>query len=497
MSTILLCRRVYSHLIYYVRGIEPDGGIEHVASQILQSLLLTRLRLIGHRLKSRHIVDVSPTDALHHMVLIACELTDHLTVHHRQVFVLVVLLLRPRRQILHHTLQVLQSIFRSFHAVVTQIFRLSARVFVLSFSAEPQTRIVAQHLSGLLHQLLLLLKLVLELRSPLIAPLDGPLVVVVDAGEQSLLANLILRLCHVVETGIIHDAHRMTVGLHPLLVTQFLYRRGKRCTHVVAQPERVSHFVRRHEPHQLSHQLIVELHGLGAFVQRPALHHVPLSEQIGDIVEPADVRLYDFARTRVNNAGAVGILVLRRQIAQHAEACIVETHCVVILRPLLGHDGILEASSLEGHVPVVDALYQIGNPFLRCGRVDVIDDLFLRLNQLSCQILLLVLRHEAIARHERFVASLCLVVAELTERVDEVAHPVVPQPLAHRLFGQQHHRRVEPHRQRPRLRGSRGSWRRAVGASRHHLDVGGIHFHCVNKGSVRLYAPHLQRGLCA
>ena len=96
-------------------------------------------------------------------------------------------------------------------------------------------RILSKHLCDLLTQGLALAVGILILRTILVTPLNGPLVVVVDAGEQTFLRDMILGLCHVVEAGIVHDTVRMTVGLYPLLVAQFLHRGKRAGEHIVTQ----------------------------------------------------------------------------------------------------------------------------------------------------------------------------------------------------------------------------------------------------------------------
>ena len=79
-------------------------------------------------------------------------------------------------------------------------------------------------------------------------------------------------------------------------------------------------------------------------------------------------------------------------------------------------------------------------------------------------------------------------VRETGEIVDKVTHALVPETLAHRLAGQQHHRRVHAQGHRARQTG----WRVAVGcgaigAHGGHLDVDGKHLHGVD---IRAAAYH-------
>ena len=287
----------------------------------------------------------------------------------------------------------------------------------------------------------------------------------------------------------------MAVLLYPRLVAQPLHGGGVRGAHVVAQAQGVAHLVRRDKADELPHQAVVELHPLCALVERAALHHVPFRQQRHHVVVPADVRLDDFAASRVNDARAVGVLGLGGQIAQHGEAGVVDRHVRTILGPLLGHDGVLEASGLESHLPVVDALYQVGHPLLGRGRVYVVHYLLFRLGQLAAQVLLLVFRHEAVARDERLVAAFVLVIGELREAIDEVAYALVPEALAHGRLGQQHDRGVEAQGDRAGLRRSRRGGAAAVGAGSGYLDVGGKHLQGVYECAVAAEAAHFQGAL--
>ena len=124
---------------------------------------------------------------------------------------------------LHDTLQILYAIVRGHHIVVAQVLRLRTRVCSLALvTAPPQAAVTLQLLGDLTAKHLFLVVGVLELWTVLVTPLDGPAVVVVDTREEASLTNLILRLCHIVEAGIVHDARRVAVLLHPCFVAQFL-----------------------------------------------------------------------------------------------------------------------------------------------------------------------------------------------------------------------------------------------------------------------------------
>ena len=180
-----------------------------------------------------------------------------------------------------------------------------------------------------------------------------------------------------VEAGIVHDARRVAVGLHPLLVAKLFHGCGAAGDHVVAQAQRVTYLMGRDEADKLAHEFVRQLHGLGALVERSALGDIPFAYQVHHVVVPADVALDDLAAARVNDARAVGVLGLGRQIAQETVLRVIRTD-VTAFGYFPGCDGVFETGSLKGGVSVVDAGDEIGYPFLRCGRVDVVDDLLFR-----------------------------------------------------------------------------------------------------------------------
>ena len=233
------------------------------------------------------------------------------TKNRTQVLILTVGLCRPFLNVLHHALQILQTVFVGFHLVVAQVLGLTAGVLCPTFvTAPPQTAVAFQYLRHFCPQGLLLLGGVLELRTVLITPFDGPLVVVVDTGEESFLADLVLRLGHVVETGIVHDARCVTVLFHPCLVSQLFHRCGLRGNHVMAQTEGVAYLMTADKADQLSHQLVGEIHRLCFLVERAALCHIPFLHQVHHIVIPTDMGLDDLTAARVDDAWSVGILCL-------------------------------------------------------------------------------------------------------------------------------------------------------------------------------------------
>ena len=149
--------------------------------------------------------------------------------------------------------------------------------------------------------------------------------------------------------------------------------------------------------------------------------------------------LDDFAGARVYDARTVCVLRLRRQVAYHRETGIVDRHRRVVLGPLLANDGILEAGSLKGFVPVVDAGNEVFHPFLRRCRVNIVDNLLLRLCQLAGLVGFRVFRFQTVAHDDRLMIGGLLLVAELGDLVVEIADAFIKVARLHRFLWQQHH----------------------------------------------------------
>ena len=300
--------------------------------------------------------------------------------------------------------------------------------------------VVAERLADFGAELLGFFPWILEFRTILVAPFDGPFVVDIDAWEQSALRHAVLGLSHIVEACIVHDAHRVAIGLHPLLVAELLHGCGTAGDHVVAQAERVANLMGRDKADELAHELVGQLHGLRTLVERPALGDIPFAYEVHHVVIPADMALDDLAAARVNDARTIGVLRFGRQIAQETVACVVGTD-VAALGHFTGNDGVFKSGSFKGSVPVVDAGDEIGHPFLWRCRVDVVDDLLFRFHELALFIGLRVLGLQAIAVDDgiafrgRTVGEACLTGLEKSDTV-------VSDTWLHRLLGQEHDARV-------------------------------------------------------
>ena len=139
-------------------------------------------------------------------------------------------------------------------------------VFVGALSTEPKSRIFGQDSGGFGHKFLFLRQFVFKFWPILVAPFDGPFIVIVHTGKQSALADIVFGLGHIVKSRIVHDGCRVAMFLYPCLVAQLFNRRCIACAHVVAQSEGVTNLVRRDETYQFAHQPVVEVHRAGAFV---------------------------------------------------------------------------------------------------------------------------------------------------------------------------------------------------------------------------------------
>ena len=272
----------------------------------------------------------------------------------------------------------------------------------------------------------------------MVAPFDGPVIVIVHTGEKSAFTDVIFGLSYIVKSGIVHDRYRMTIFLYPSLVAQLFNGRCITRTHVVAKSEGVSNLMRRDKTYQFAHQSIVEVHRASTFVERSALCHVPFSEQIRHIMKPTDVTFDDFTASWVLYMRSISILGFGGKIAYHVETGIVETHRWVVGGPLLALNGILKACRLEGNIPIVDSFNKVRHPPLRRCGVDIEHDWLHGFNQFTALIALHVFGNEPKTRDELFALALALLVGEDGIGIGEEAYAVVPDAFSHGNFGQCH-----------------------------------------------------------
>ena len=152
------------------------------------------------------------------MIRITSILTNNTSPHFHAVLVLVVRLTCPLWELCYDTFQVLNTIITRLHIVISKLFCLCTWVFILTLTTKPKPWILCKNGCCLSHQLLLLVHLIFELWTILIAPTDCPLVVIVHTWEESALRNAIFWLCNVIETSVVHNAGSVTMFLYPLLI---------------------------------------------------------------------------------------------------------------------------------------------------------------------------------------------------------------------------------------------------------------------------------------
>ena len=372
----------------------------------------------------------------------------------------------PFAQVGQDALEVGQAELRGVDGVVAQVFVLAARVErVERLRAEAQRRVVGVLFEQGLEPAALLL-LALGVREDAVAPLDGPLVVLTHARHK--LAHAVAGLGDVVEARVVHDARRRAVGVGERAAAQAVDRVGLGRDPVVRQAERVSHLVGGHEADELAHHVLAELRAARVRVDGRRLHEEPVAEQPHHVVEPPDVGLEDLARAGVVDVRPVGVLDVRREVADDTVADVLGAPVGVVGRRVFGADGVFEARRLEGHVPVRDAHLEPLAPLDRRRRVDVVDDRLDRLDELAAGVGLGVRGLQLPARDVAAALGVLGRQAVVHLADGEVAHARVVAPRAHDGVGQQHHRVRHLDRQRARRAVGR---RRAGGVGQHRADL--------------------------
>ena len=497
---------------------EPCRLLEEVLVQPIEGVLLAVLRHGGVfdevGLLDAVVRDEPATDVGGDVAEVAVELADDGFVHAADMGVHVGFLIVPGRDLREDALEVEDAIGAGRHGVVAEVLGQRARVGVTALAAEPQARVGGQALDNDLVPVEVVFLGGLEVGG-LVAELDGPLVIVADARIEAGLGNAVLGLGHVVEAGVVHDGDGVAVGFDPGLVAELLDRGLAAGAHVVAQAEGVTDLVGGDEADEVAHQLFVILDLAGARVHGAGLDLVPVVHQGHDVVVPAHVALDDLAGARVVDVGAVGVGDRGGQVADHAEAGVLEAHAQLfgILRPLLGVDGVLPAGLLEGDVPVIDTGDEVLAPLLGGGGVDVVDDRLDGLHKLAALLALDVLGTglEPVAGDEADALDALLVVGELAVASGEITHARIEPALLHRFLGEQDDGGVEHHGHGAVLgaggqgaaRLARACARRAgrrvvgVGLGDRHLGVDRIGADAVDEGGVSLEGAEVAGALGA
>ena len=203
------------------------------------------------------------------------------------------------------------------------------------------------------------------------------------------------------------------------------------------KPERVADFVADHVFEQAAHQIVGQRQLRRARIERTHLHEIPVAGQVHDVVVELDVGVENLAGARIGDVRAAGVFHRRRQPADHGVADVLRAPVGIFLRGGRGlaDDGVPESGGGEGFVPILDAFLQPRHPFLRRGRIDVINDGLHRLGNGGVGVLLF----QAPARDVAGGAGAILVGGVIHLRGGEVADALVEQARHHRLFGQPDH----------------------------------------------------------
>ena len=308
------------------------------------------------------------------MTSIATELRNYSIISPFQIISLVSFLVSPLWELRQNTLKVLNTIFAGKHGIITEVLALSTWVVVVSLTAKPQTWVIGHRLDDkLVHIQAILLRIGGICRH--VAPLDGPLVIVVDAWEETIPTDIVFWLCHIVETGIVHYRRCMTIGFYPSLIAHLLHRRSTAGALVMTQSKGMSHLMRADEANKLSHKFFIEHLLTGPRIHGTCLNHVPVVYQLHHIMIPTDVALYNLAAARIVYVWSVSIGDRRSQITNHGVTGIFHAHSRIIFGPFLGSDGVLETSLLKSLIPVFHTQNEPLTPLFWSGRVDVIDNL--------------------------------------------------------------------------------------------------------------------------
>ena len=271
------------------------------------------------------------------------------------------------------------------------------------------------------------------------------LVVGPDFGRQ--LRDAVLGLCHVVETGVVHDRAGRAVRRRVGFRTERIHRHRIRGAEIVFQAEAVSQFVRRDEAHGVAHQLRGKLVAAGLGVYGAGLQANPRLEDAHHVVPPDDVGFDDLAAAGIDHRGAHGVGRLRGGIGHYRVAHVVDVELLVVGIDLPGHDGVLESGGLESLLPLDDALLDVGHPYGGRCRVDVQHDGLLGFHQLAALVTLhiLGLGLQPPTVDECPLFGLLLFVVEIEVSDFEIAHALVGEAPHHRLLGQQHEVRGDVH----------------------------------------------------
>ena len=279
---------------------------------------------------------------------------------------------------------------------------------------------------------------------PTIAPLDGQQVIGADVRRVD--GNVVARLRHVVESGVVHDRRSRTAhATGERRRAQRIGGIGRGGNHVVAQAERVTHFVAGHEAHGIADEAVGQVKLASRRVVGSRLHLHPLADERLHVVPPDDVGLDDFARARVDGRGSHCVGLLRGHVGKHRAG-----HVVAFLREAVGEvlhaNHVLKPCPLKRRIPIEDASFDVGSQMGRNGLVDIDGDGFHRFHELPAEVGGGVRRFESPSRDVAFRFHALLRVGVLQSRSGEIADALVFLAPRHRMLGQERERGAHLHR---------------------------------------------------
>ena len=422
--------------------------------------------LLVHRLCGTH----DAADDRYHVPHVPVPLAQHLVVQLLELAVVLALLVGPLPEVGDDAFQVRDPVLAGPHRIVAQRLSGGGRV-VLAASAVPVHRIVGLFLDPFVERSLFGVGAVCPGDGP-VSPPNGVQVIGADAGHEA--HAFVFGLRHVVEPGVVHNGRSRPHAAGERRRPQRIDGVRRAGLHRVLQADGVTHLVGGDEPDELAHHVVVELHPSCLRVGRRRLHEVPVPHQVHHVVIPVDVALQDFPGAWIVHVWAGRVLYCRREVADHRVADVFRAELGVFLRRggIPGDDGIAESRLLEGHLPVLDALLEVGAPFFRGGGVDVIHDLLHGIHQFAAGPRLGIARLETPPDDVPALSGALLVPPVVVLCDTEEPHAVVPQAWLHGLIGQEDHRVVHLERDRPG-----GSIRRSLGGlvreDAAHFDVSG------------------------
>ena len=429
------------------RHVEKPTRIgQHLVEQELRCATLfffldKRKRLLS--VADGRVFDVHSTDVRHHVIVVELPLVDDRRIELGGLVVGLagLAVARPIDDVGHDSLEVRNAVGGRFHRVVANVLAQRARVDGgarrLAFAVAIKRSLMC------LKQFVKRGFRLIFVGEPTIAPFDGQQIVRSDVRRE--VFHVVARLCHVVETRIVHNRGRSAT--HPVgkrARAQRIGGVGRRSDEVMAQSERVPHFVAGHESGSVADEFFGQVEPSRSRVHRACLHRHPVADECLYVVPPDDVGLENLTRARVEGRWSHCVRFFRRGIGQNRRSNVVALALEAVGQVFHAYH-ILESGPFKSHVPVENTFFNIGSEVRRHGFVDIDENRLLRFREFTAQIGRRVLRFDAPARHVSLRFHALLGVGVLQSRSREIADSLVLLATCHRRFGQQRERGAHFH----------------------------------------------------